>query len=287
MEPWVGLRHRSDVDRDEHTSLAGPSSCGSRVSRAPGSTVELASLLGNRAFSRLARMEREERASGAAFRCSRQHLGGLLQRLPVAAFAALDPWPVGTAIPLEEDGTWKRPVWLRGQENGARTVRMQVLALKVPAMTAGHQDFWRCFRCAKLGDANGMAVDHVVDWKASCAGATDRQGLEARYHEVNNLEPVHTNCNSSKSDKDLFDWWVGAWAEPYVAHDETLRTLRWGVAEVYKQWGVDWLYEVPEAARKPLVQNIVAAAVKLPSANVLAHLMAAAKLKDTMPGGWK
>ena len=72
-----------------------------------------------------------------------------------------------------------------------------------------------------------MSVDHLTDWRQACAAANDRQELEELYHEVNNLEAVHTNCNASKGQKDLFEWWKSALPAPYVDNAEVLKNLQW------------------------------------------------------------
>ena len=212
--------------------------------------------------------------------------GSLLQRAPVAAYQVLAKWPPGTMIPKEDDGvTWKRPAWLRGANGAAMTVRMEALAAKTPYLVYDDQKFFRCHRCTKLGDANGMSVDHLTDWRQACAAANDRQELEELYHEVNNLEAVHTNCNASKGQKDLFEWWKSALPAPYVDNAEVLKNLQWGVEQVSIHWGIDWLYMVPENKRLSLVMQLVEVARKKQSQDVFVHMMEASKLK-TMLDGW-
>jgi hypothetical protein len=131
-----------------------------------------------------------------------------------------------------------------------------------------------------------MSVDHLSDWRKAVAGATDLQEFEELYHEVRNLEVVHSNCNSSKGQKDLFDWWRSQLPRPYVDNDQKLANLRWGVGQVYRLWGIDWLYEVPEGKRLRLVTRLVDVGRADQTENALTHIMAASKLMTTL-GGWK
>lgn len=207
---------------------------------------------------------------------------GRIQRAPPLAFTALAPWPGGTAIPLDHHGRWDRPAWLRGAQDGAYTMRLAMAATLPVALAYEGQNFYRCSLCGKLGDLNGMSVDHRTDWRQSVAGSADRQQLEYRYHDLDNLHLVHNNCNSSKSQRDLFDWWRANVARHYMDVAAQQRVMA-ALDRVFATTGIDWLYEIPEDRRGAAASAVIEQAARQ---NAMQHLMSNAKLLSAI-GGWK
>lgn len=207
---------------------------------------------------------------------------GPIQFAPPGAFTALGVRLPGTAIPANHNG-WIKPRWLRGADGGAMTMRNALLATKVPEMVVAGQAFYRCCLCGKLADSNGMAVDHATDWKEWCVmkGSADLQQLEYNFHDLDNLHVTHTNCNSSKSQEDLFAWWNSARAEPYM-DPATLQTVRHTINRIFHLYGIDWLYEIPAERRIQVVNAIIEDAL---SKDAFQKIMANGKIADQL--GWK
>lgn len=204
-----------------------------------------------------------------------------IQFAPPGLFTALAPRQPGTMIPTDHNG-WIKPRWLRGAPNGAMSMRNALLASKKPELEVEGQKFYRCCLCGKLADSNGMAVDHATDWKEWCEskGSADLQQLEYNFHDLDNLHVTHTNCNSSKSQDDLFDWWQSEKAVPYM-DEKILEKVRDTMDRIFLIYGIDWLYEIPMQKRIKVVDAIIEDAL---SKNVFQKLMANAKLADQL--GW-
>jgi hypothetical protein len=232
------------------------------------------------AFRRLA----TERSSGG----SGQTDGVVIRRAPIASYGTLAPRALhDRAIPAHADGSWKKPKWLRGANDGAYQVRQDVAArtrsvtpqAAIPFQPVRPQ--YACALCGQYSDLNGLSVDHVTDWYAYCQSATDLQGLEELFHEETNLHLVHNNCNSSKGASDLFDWWRANAGRNMHLDPGTGRLILGALQRVYEHYGVDWLYEIPATVRARVVDGIIRQAIP----NVNEHLMGNAKIMDAM-GGW-
>lgn len=267
-----------------------------------GNVLNLQQTVGNRAVSRLiARATKQElaRPSSTNSRTSRSaHQNGcgcatcttgssvhrLIQRVPAVAFTALAPRAAGTAIPTDANGKWIKPSWLRGAANAAFTMRTELAGYKAPDFVYNNQNFYKCPLCHKLGDLNGMGVDHVIDWAEFCAGAADLQQLEAKFHELDNIHLVHANCNSSKQTADLFTWWQGANMTNYMDPAVLIR-VRAAIERIYQTTGIDWLYEVPEGNRKMLLNALIKQAEAAIQQDASAYLMANGKIA-TATGYW-
>ena len=216
------------------------------------------------------------------------HNSRSVQLAPGPAYMALAPRPAGIAIPVDANGRWVRPDWLRGQAHSAMTIRNEVAATRRPDMVAAGLNFYKCGLCGQLATLNGLSVDHSGDWRDWCAsrGAHDLQSLEQAYHDMTNLRLVHNNCNASKGTKDIFDWWKSNSAPVYV-QAANLALIHGALDRIYRTMGVDWLYEIPEAARMKVVDGIIRQAELDAQGNVNAfeHLMGNGAIVSAL-GGW-
>lgn len=205
-----------------------------------------------------------------------------IRRAPIPTFVGLAPRAPGAAIPVYAT----RPHWLRGGHGEAATVRAEVAAavrsVMLPAPLYGDpaEPGYQCQLCGRWSVLDAMSVDHITDWREFCAPATDFQEFEERYHEIDNLQLVHNNCNSSKNASDLFDWWRqqpgAARLQPAVSQ----RIVR-ALERLFDQHGVDWISEIPVDKRAAVISGIV----RQSSGNAFEHLMGNGKIADAM-GGW-
>jgi hypothetical protein len=199
-----------------------------------------------------------------------------LQMVPGAAFQNLVPRAGGGGA-IGPSSTWVRPAWLRGAAQGARTIRNEIAAARGPDRTIEGIAFYRCGLCGHLATINGFSADHIQDWKAWCEqhGAIDQQTLEATYHDLDNLRLVHNNCNSSKGVNDLFDWWKSSNALNYL-EPESIARIRGALARIFDDTGYDWAFELPENARRRVLDGIIQQGA--PEVNAFGHLMGNAKI---------
>lgn len=214
--------------------------------------------------------------------------GPVIQRAAPPEFTNLGRLQAGTPIHQGADGLLERPKWLRGELHGAHTMRLILASARTPDFTYEGQAFYRCGLCGKFGDLNGMHVDHRINWRDYVEGAADQQEFEERYHDLDNLHLVHSNCNSSKGSEDAFEWWRGSRSDPYV-DPLVLSRVRAALDRIWELTGIDWLFEIPESRRKTALDLVIEQALgegKTNKLNANKHLMANAKLL-TAVGGWE
>lgn len=142
----------------------------------------------------------------------------VVQCVIAPSYTAKAKRPANTPIPLDDSGEWKRPKWLRGEEDGVSTMINNLIAAGKVIQNPENPSYIRDNLTGTWVPLTSVNIDHIVDWKAyaQSRGVTDLQGLEETYHEMDNLQVTASRTNSSNSTSDVLHWMAGDKHEKYM-----------------------------------------------------------------------
>ncbi|MDQ3110194.1 MAG: hypothetical protein M3R17_09890 [Bacteroidota bacterium] len=114
---------------------------------------------------------------------------------------------------------WKRPKWLRGEEDGMQTVLEDLINAGKVARSKENKSYLLDGLTGTWVPMTGVNIDHIVDWSqfAKNQGVVDDlQELEEAYHEMDNLHITAARTNSSNSKTDILEWMVSPSHKKYM-----------------------------------------------------------------------
>lgn len=142
----------------------------------------------------------------------------VVQRVIAPSFAAKARRANGTAIPTTATGEWKRPKWLRGDDQAVQTIITNLITAGKAEVSPHNPSHIFDRYTGTWVSIIGVSIDHIVDWKsfAESKGAADYQALEDTYHEMDNLVVTGSRINSSSLQTDPLEWMAGRSHENFM-----------------------------------------------------------------------